>query len=72
MSVIGVDHCGISSDMDGGGGVEGWNSASESLNVTIELVQRGYTESQICQMWGGNLLRVMESCADVAEQIQVR
>ena len=72
VGVIGIDHCGISSDMDGGGGVEGWNSASETLNVTIELVRRGYTESQICQLWGGNLLRVMERCADVAEKIQVR
>lgn len=72
VGVVGIDHCGISSDMDGGGGVEGWNSASETLNVTVELVRRGYTESQICQMWGGNLLRVMESCADIAEKIQVR
>lgn len=57
---IGIDHAGISSDFDGGGGVDGWRSASESLNVTIELVRRGYSAEQIAKIWGGNLLRVME------------
>ena len=56
--------------MDGGGGVEGWNDASETFNVTLELVRRGYTEEEIVAMWGGNLLRVMDEVAAVAEQIQ--
>ena len=56
---IGIDHVGISSDFDGGGGVDGWRNASESMNVTVELVKRGYTEAQIAKIWGGNLLRVM-------------
>lgn len=63
---IGIDHVGISSDFDGGGGVEGWRSASESLNVTAELVRRGYTEAEIAKIWGGNLLRVMEQVEQVA------
>lgn len=63
---IGIDHVGISSDFDGGGGVDGWRNASESLNVTIELVKRGYTEQQIAKIWGGNLLRVMEEVEKVA------
>ncbi len=46
---IGIDHVGISSDFDGGGGVDGWNDASETFNVTLELVRRGYTEEQIAQ-----------------------
>ena len=58
VRLIGIDHVGISSDFDGGGGVEGWNSAAESFNVTLELVRRGYTEEQIAKLWGGNLLRV--------------
>jgi membrane dipeptidase len=58
VKLIGIDHAGISSDFDGGGGVKGWNNAAESLNVTIELVRRGYTEDQIRKLWGGNLLRV--------------
>ncbi|MCG1035487.1 dipeptidase [Polaribacter sargassicola] len=67
---IGIDHVGISSDFDGGGGVEGWNDASETLNVTVELVKRGYTEAQIEQLWNGNLLRVLDEVAEVAKEIQ--
>lgn len=59
VKLMGIDHVGISSDFDGGGGVEGFRSASEAPNVTIELVKRGYTEQQIAKIWGGNLLRVM-------------
>jgi membrane dipeptidase len=63
---IGIDHVGISSDFDGGGGVDGWDDASETFNVTLELVRRGYTERQIQKIWSGNLLRVMEQVAAVA------
>jgi microsomal dipeptidase-like Zn-dependent dipeptidase len=67
---IGLDHVGISSDFDGGGGVEGWNDASETVNVTIELVRRGYTETEIEALWSGNLLRVLDEVQKVAEEIQ--
>ena len=60
VKLIGVDHVGISSDFDGGGGVDGWNGADETFNVTLELVRRGYTEQQIAKIWSGNLLRVMD------------
>jgi membrane dipeptidase len=65
---IGIDHVGISSDFDGGGGVDGWSDASETLNVTTELVRRGYTEAQIAQIWSGNLLRVMDQVQKIAEK----
>jgi membrane dipeptidase len=67
---IGIDHVGISSDFDGGGGVEGWNSAAETFNVTLELVRRGYTEEQIGKIWSGNLLRVWEQVERTARDIQ--
>ncbi len=67
---IGVNHVGISSDFDGGGGVEGWNDASETFNVTLELVRRGYTEEEIGKMWSGNLLRVLDEVQRVAKEIQ--
>lgn len=66
VKLIGIDHVGLSSDMDGGGGVDGWNDASETINVTRELVRRGYTEEQIGKMWSGNLLRVMAETEKVA------
>ena len=69
-NLIGIDHVGISSDFDGGGGVTGWNDASETFNVTLELVLRGYTEEQIEKLWSGNLLRVMDEVQRVAREIQ--
>ena len=58
VDLIGIDHVGISSDFDGGGGIVGWNDASETFNVTLELVRRGYDRIEIEKLWGGNLLRV--------------
>lgn len=65
---IGIDHVGISSDFDGGGGIEGWSDASETFNVTLELVKRGYTEEEIAKLWGENLLRVLDEVQAVAEK----
>ena len=59
VKVAGIDHVGISSDFDGGGGIDGWRDASETFNVTLELVKRGYSEEDIRKLWGGNTLRVM-------------
>ncbi|MGV3710260.1 MAG: dipeptidase [Gemmatimonas sp.] len=70
VKLIGVDHVGIASDFDGGGGVDGWNNATETINVTRELVKRGYTEAQIEKIWSGNLLRVLDQVQDVAKKIQ--
>jgi len=70
VNKIGIDHVGISSDFDGGGGVEGWSDASETLNVTIELVRRGYSEEEIEKIWSGNLLRVLDEVQRVAAEIQ--
>jgi microsomal dipeptidase-like Zn-dependent dipeptidase len=67
---IGLEHVGISSDFDGGGGVDGWSDASETMNVTIELVRRGYTEKEIDMLWNGNLLRVLDEVQAVAAEIQ--
>jgi len=67
---IGIEHVGISSDFDGGGGVEGWDSAAETFNVTLELVRRGYTKKQIGMIWSGNLLRVLDQVQKVAKKLQ--
>jgi membrane dipeptidase len=69
VNLIGIDHVGISSDFDGGGGIEGWSDASETLNVTIELVKRGYTEEEIGKLWGENLLRVLDQVQAVAKEM---
>ena len=66
---MGIEHVGISSDFDGGGGVEGWNDASETFNVTLELVRRGYSEEEIAMLWSGNLLRVLDVVEKVAKEL---
>ncbi|MBZ0113199.1 MAG: dipeptidase [Thermoanaerobaculia bacterium] len=70
VELIGIDHVGISSDFDGGGGVSGWNDASETFNVTLELVKRGYEEDQIAKLWSGNLLRVLDETQRIAAELQ--
>jgi membrane dipeptidase len=70
VKLLGIEYVGISSDFDGGGGVIGWNDASETFNVTLELVRRGYTEDQIEKLWGGNLLRVMDEVQRIARELQ--
>lgn len=70
VKMIGIDHAGISSDFDGGGGVDGWRNAGETFNVTLELVRRGYTEEQIAKIWSGNTLRVLTDVQRVAARLQ--
>ena len=70
VETMGIEHVGISSDFDGGGGIEGWSDASETFNVTLELVRRGYTEEEIEMLWSGNLLRVLDEVEAVAKRIK--
>ena len=70
VDLIGLEHVGISSDFDGGGGIEGWNDASETFNVTLELVRRDYSEAEIGMLWSGNLLRVLDDVQRIAADIQ--
>lgn len=68
VAVAGIDHVGMSGDFDGGGGVKGWDNAAQSPNVTLELLRRGYTESDIAKLWGGNVMRVMRANEELARK----
>jgi membrane dipeptidase len=68
VQVIGVDYVGIGTDFDGGGGVEGCRTASEMKNITIELLRRGYSKSDIAKIWGGNVMRVLQKVEDLAKR----
>ncbi len=59
VKLVGIDHVGIGSDFDGGGGVNGLEDVSQIENLTAELMKRGYSEKDIAKIWGGNLLRVL-------------
>lgn len=67
VQVIGIDYVGIGTDFDGGGGVDGCRNASEMKNITIELLRRGYSKSDITKIWGGNIMRVMQKVEDLAK-----
>jgi microsomal dipeptidase-like Zn-dependent dipeptidase/gamma-glutamyl-gamma-aminobutyrate hydrolase PuuD len=57
----GIDHVGVASDFDGGGGITGLNAANEYPQLTMELLRRGYSDADIAKIWGGNILRVMDA-----------
>ncbi|MFJ3109323.1 pyoverdine-tailoring dipeptidase-like protein PvdM [Pseudomonas putida] len=66
---VGIDHVGLSSDFNEGGGIDGWQNASEARNVTAELISRGYSEADIAKLWGGNFLRVWEQVQRAAQPV---
>jgi membrane dipeptidase len=70
VRLIGIDHVGIASDFDGGGGIKGWNDAAETANVTAELEARGYSREDIEKIWSGNLLRVWREVERKAAELK--
>ncbi len=68
--LVGVDYVGIGSDFDGGGGLRDCADVSQFPNITRELLRRGYTESEIKKIWGGNLLRVFKEVEKVSEKLR--
>ena len=64
---IGVDHVGIGTDFNHGSGIVGFDDASDALNVTVELLKRGYSEDDIAKIWGGNFIRVWRAAEKAAE-----
>jgi len=69
VRLIGIEHVGISSDFGGGGGIPGWNDATQTPAVTAELVARGYSARDIELLWSGNLLRVWRETERVAAEL---
>lgn len=60
VKIAGIDHVGIASDFDGGGGLIGCTGSNDMINITVKLIERGYTDEEIEKIWGGNFLRVMD------------
>jgi microsomal dipeptidase-like Zn-dependent dipeptidase len=61
VKVAGIDHVGIGSDFDGGGGVIGLEDDNNLIQITVKLLEKGYSEENIAKIWGGNFLRVMKA-----------
>jgi membrane dipeptidase len=67
VNLVGIGHVGIGSDFDGGGGLLDCRNASQIVNITRELLNRGYSQDEIQKIWGGNLLRVFRQVALYAD-----
>jgi membrane dipeptidase len=69
VKVAGINHVGIGTDFDGGGGVEGCRNAGEMINITKELIRRGYSDKDIKKIWGENFLRVFKDAQNYSNSI---
>lgn len=70
VKLVGVDYVGIGTDFDGGGGVLGCNDVSEMINVTVELLRRGYSEKDIEKIWGKNFFRVFRQVTEISQKLK--
>jgi membrane dipeptidase len=68
VQVIGIDYVGIGTDFDGGGGIEGCKTVSDMKNITIELLRRGYSKTDIEKIWGGNVMRVLREVEKISKK----
>ena len=64
---IGINHVGIGTDFNHGSGIKGFDDASEAMNVTVALLERGYSQQDIEKIWGGNFVRVFREAQLRAE-----
>jgi membrane dipeptidase len=69
VKIAGINHVGIGTDFDGGGGVIGCNDISQMKNITRELLKRGYSTRNIRKIWGENLMRVMTKVSKIARKL---
>lgn len=66
VELLGIDHVGLATDFNHGGGIAGWRDEGDAANVTAELARRGYSEKEIAKIWGGNFLRVFDKVTALA------
>jgi membrane dipeptidase len=69
VQVIGIDYVGIGTDFDGGGRVNGCSTAAELKNITIEMLRRGYSKTDITKVWSGNIMRVLRKAEETAANV---
>lgn len=68
VKVAGAEHVGVGSDFDGGGGVIGFNGDNDMVNLTVKMIEHGYSPAQIEGFWGGNFLRVMKEVQSLRDR----
>jgi microsomal dipeptidase-like Zn-dependent dipeptidase len=68
VGIAGIDHVGIGSGFDGGGGFPGLEGSNDLIRITVSLLEKGYSEEETGKIWGGNFLRVMRAVQEEAKQ----
>jgi membrane dipeptidase len=69
VKIAGADHVGLGSDFDGANMPYGMDDASHVPQITNALLEKGYSESDIQKILGGNTLRVMEQVQAAAKRL---
>ncbi|MDY0174406.1 MAG: membrane dipeptidase, partial [Bacteroidales bacterium] len=67
VDLVGIDHVGIGSDFDGGGGIVGVEDMGKMKAITRALLEEGYSSREIGKLWGDNVLRLLEAARKYAE-----
>ena len=70
VELVGIEYVGIGTDFDGGGALKDCFDVSELENITLELVERGYTKEEIEKIWSGNFMRVFRKVEEIARNLQ--
>ena len=68
VNLVGIDHVGIGSDFDGGGGLADCADVADYPKITAELLKRGYSTKEVDKIWGGNFLRVFRAVEKIGKQ----
>ena len=67
VALVGIDHVGLSGDFDGGGGIDGFDEASDYPKISQRLLAAGFTAEDLRKFWGGNVLRVLREAQSKAD-----
>ncbi|MDD2595691.1 MAG: dipeptidase [Bacteroidales bacterium] len=67
-NLVGVEHVGVGTDFDGGGGMNGLEDATKMKNITIELLRRGWSDEDLKLFWGDNFIRVLRQVEKIAKE----
>lgn len=70
LEVAGPKHTGVGADWDGGGGVETMMDVAALPKITERLLAEGYTEEDLADIWGNNVLRLLQQAKDYAQSLK--
>jgi membrane dipeptidase len=69
VKLVGADHVGLGSDFDGADMPYGMEDATHLPQITNALLEKGYSESDIQKILGGNTLRVMQEVENTSTKM---